>query len=68
MDDAVKRCLRKTFTNELAQMYNWEGRCGKNALQNLHLIKVIFSKYKHIYRKCSRPVVPPVNFRFHRLS
>ncbi|XP_011688387.1 PREDICTED: uncharacterized protein LOC105450302 [Wasmannia auropunctata] len=41
--DAVKRTLYKLFSNKLAERYNWEGRCGKEPLRNLELIKVIFS-------------------------
>jgi len=37
--------LYKLFSNKLAEKYNWEGRCGKESLRNLKLIKVIFSKY-----------------------
>lgn len=42
IDDAVKRTLYKTFSNQLAEKYNWEGRCGKQPLHKLELIKVIF--------------------------
>ncbi|XP_039304092.1 uncharacterized protein LOC105204900 isoform X2 [Solenopsis invicta] len=41
--DAVKRTLYKLFTNKLAEKYNWEGRCGKEPLHKLKLIKMIFS-------------------------
>ncbi|XP_032677051.1 uncharacterized protein LOC116846827 isoform X2 [Odontomachus brunneus] len=42
VDDAVKRTLCKIFSNELAEKYNWEGRCGKEPLQNLRIMRVIF--------------------------
>lgn len=45
VDDAVKRTLYKVFSNKLAENYNWEGRRGKEPLQKLELIKVIFSKF-----------------------
>jgi len=44
-NDAVKKTLYKLFSNKLAEKYNWEGRCGKESLRHLTLIKVIFSKY-----------------------
>ncbi|XP_011862636.1 PREDICTED: uncharacterized protein LOC105559149 [Vollenhovia emeryi] len=43
--DAVKRILCKIFSNKLAEKYNWQGRCEKEPLRKLELIKVIFSKY-----------------------
>lgn len=45
VDDAVKSALYKIFSNNLAEKYNWEGRRGKEPLQNLEIMKVIFSKY-----------------------
>lgn len=45
VDDAVKRTLYKVFSNKLAENYNWEGRRGKEPLQKLELMKVIFSKF-----------------------
>jgi len=42
VDDAVKRILYKTFSNKLAEKYNWEGRRGKEPLHKLELMKVIF--------------------------
>ncbi|KAM0727556.1 hypothetical protein ACS0PU_005805 [Formica fusca] len=47
VDDAVKRTLYKTFSNKLAEKYNWEGRRGKEPLHKLELIKVIFRSILH---------------------
>ncbi|XP_070167966.1 uncharacterized protein [Polyergus mexicanus] len=47
VDDTVKRTLYKTFSNKLAEKYNWEGRRGKEPLHKLELMKVIFRSIFH---------------------
>ncbi|XP_029155691.1 uncharacterized protein LOC114932125 [Nylanderia fulva] len=47
VDDAVKRTLYKVFSNKLAERYNWEGRRGKEPLQKLEVMKVIFRSILH---------------------
>ncbi|XP_029157237.1 uncharacterized protein LOC114940028 [Nylanderia fulva] len=47
VDDAVKRTLYKVFSNKLAERYNWESRRGKEPLQKLEVMKVIFRSILH---------------------
>lgn len=45
LDDAIRRILRRVFTNRLAEKFSWEGRKGKAKLCDLEITKRMTSKY-----------------------
>lgn len=41
-----KRMLLYIFTNEVASLYSWVGGKGKRKLNQLEIMKLMFSKFK----------------------
>jgi len=42
--ELTKRIMYRTFSNELGQLYSWDGAKGKNQFKTLGLAQVILSK------------------------